>query len=75
MCCEDTVRTSIFNVKYQGWFAKCGIHPFDKNAIDQKLLPSLQSSISSADDSATVYPSSTDTSSGYPAWMISRFPV
>ena len=53
---------SMSNIK--AGFAKCGIHPFDPNAIDRnKLLPSLQSSNSSADNFATVYPSSTDTSS------------
>ena len=54
---------SMSNIK--AGYAKCGIHPFDPNAIDQsKLLPSLQSFNSSADDSATLYPSSMDTSSG-----------
>ena len=52
---------SISNVK--AGFAKCGIHPFNPNAVDQsKIAPSLNWSSSSADDSscnaATPCPSS-----------------
>jgi hypothetical protein len=43
---------SISNIK--AGFAKCGIHPFDPNAIDQsKVMPSLPCSSSSTDESSS----------------------
>lgn len=37
-CSEDTIRTGILHLEHLAGFAKCGIHSFDPNAIDQSKI-------------------------------------
>ena len=56
---------SMSNIK--AGIAKCGIHPFDPNAIDQsKIMPSLQCSSLSTDESSSSTGTASTSATAYP---------